>query len=450
MTDFEFAAEWCAAGNDAPEYYHTMARLALRVGNVNLMKNEDIWSRTIQKSVLVSAYPLAMWLASSWWRLNWEPLPAHSPSLDWRMTHEMGAANEGYVWPQIIFASDWEAVKIWTPPSADDENQSVKYLNGLAAPASIGLNGFQRGVEAFITTVISRLDVSPGCRNTPLSDLWKIIQEERAVPEIAKYRRIEAEMGFDPDECPEALMEKALSFEQEMGIDALHELTPVYGKSAKQTLIAAIRDIADSPGLIGKPAIIDSDDITPFIQTTRDAPWQHAVAKAGALRRMIGNTTNMINNAGLCDLLGLQASKVEEWAPAKRNDAAVAVPEDPKQFKFIPRKKHPIAKRFELARFIGDYLLTEPANGHWLTSTDLRTARQKYQRAFAAEFLCPIDALCAFLEGDYSESAIEEAADHFQVSQTTVTSLLLNNGIFPAASALDLDYDGGRVPYQLG
>jgi hypothetical protein len=109
--------------------------------------------------------------------------------------------------------------------------------------------------------------------------------------------------------------------------------------------------------------------------------------------------------------------------------------------------KHPIAKRFELARFIGDYILTGHTNGEWLTSTDLSTSRQKYQKAFAAEFLCPIAALREFLQEDYSESAIEDAVDHFQVSQMTVDSLLVNNRLIPSPSMLD--YANARLPYQL-
>jgi len=64
MTKFKLTYEWLVAGNDAPEYNQTMAMIALHVGNVNLMKNQDIWSRTIRESALVSAYPLAVWLAS--------------------------------------------------------------------------------------------------------------------------------------------------------------------------------------------------------------------------------------------------------------------------------------------------------------------------------------------------------------------------------------------------
>ncbi len=445
MTKFKFIYDWLVAGNDAPEYHQTMAMLELHVGNVNLMKNQDIWSRTIRESVLVSAYPLAVWLASSWWRLNWEPLPAHGvrPSVDWRMAHELGAANHGFVWPQIIFASDREVMQVWAVLLSDNDNQSVRYLNGLEKPASTTLTDFQRGVEDFIIAVLDRLSAM-GCQNTELLNLWQFIQEERGDPENAKYRRVEAEMGYDPDECPKELMDKALELDQKMGTAALSELAPVYGKSATQKPLTAIEEIAGSPGLIGAPSVPRP---ACGASVPQGAPWQRAVAAAGALRQTLGNPHEMIDNAILCELLGLNTSDVEQWSPVKRNDAAIAVPEPKNHYKFIPRKKHPIAKRFELARFLGDYLLIEQANGHWLASTDLSTSRQKFQRAFAAEFLCPITTLREFLREDYSEDAIEDAAQNFQVSQRTVESLLVNNGLIP--STLLVDYAEARLPYQL-
>ena len=81
-------------------------------------------------------------------------------------------------------------------------------------------------------------------------------------------------------------------------------------------------------------------------------------------------------------------------------------------------------------------------------STDLSTARQKFQRAFAAEFLCPIDELKAFLDDDYSESAIEDAAAHFDVSERTVESPLANNGVLSSVPVPDVLES--RPPYPLG
>ncbi len=436
----KFTLDWCAAGNDPPELFHTMARLSLRVGDANLMKNEDIWSRTVQNSVLISAYPLAIWLASSWWRLNWEPLPPNRPSLDWRMTHELGAANYGFVWPRILFASDCESIKVWAA-SSEDSGQSVRYISGLDRSLSVPLTDFQHGTVEFINTVLSRLHAL-SLQNTDLSELWRKIQVEGADPVTAQYRQLEAQMGYDPDECPESLMNQVLSQARRVGTKTLSELAPVYGKSARQSLFTAIQEIADSPGLVGAPTAQALPDSFP---ATQREPWKRAVVAAERLRQHLGNLSNRIDNSELCDLLGIKAADFEQWSPGKRKPAAVAVCESDRRFRFISRKKHPAAKRFELARFLGDYLLTAPQDGQWLTSTDLSTSRQKYQRAFAAEFLCPITALRDFLQEDFSEGAIEDAADHFQVSQTTVNSLLLNNGLMP--SCFIGDYADAGFPY---
>ena len=82
------------------------------------------------------------------------------------------------------------------------------------------------------------------------------------------------------------------------------------------------------------------------------------------------------------------------------------------------------------------------SENRWLASTDLGTSRQKYQRAFAAEFLCPLNALLSFLNGDFSSYAIEEAASKFEVSEQVVTNQLLNNGSIH-------HHWSGNLPYQM-
>ncbi|MDX1984078.1 MAG: hypothetical protein SFV51_27635 [Bryobacteraceae bacterium] len=90
------------------------------------------------------------------------------------------------------------------------------------------------------------------------------------------------------------------------------------------------------------------------------------------------------------------------------------------------RRRNMPGIRFEAARFIADHILT-PGKESWLPATDAKTARQKIQRAFAAEFLCPIAALDAFLNHEYSPESIERAAEHFDVSPLAVESHLANH-----------------------
>ena len=81
-----------------------------------------------------------------------------------------------------------------------------------------------------------------------------------------------------------------------------------------------------------------------------------------------------------------------------------------------------------MARLLGDHLLFGEG-ATMLPATGSYTFRQKSQRSFAAEFLCPLDAVTDMLQGDFSSEAIEDVAEHFAVSTLTVETLLRNNGL---------------------
>ena len=106
MAELRISAKWMAAAYGEPEVKATAALIDMCVDDVCLTRNQDIWAETVRDNVFVSAYPLAMWFASSWWRLNHEPLPTQQPGHDWRMVHELSAANHGFVWPRIVFVPD--------------------------------------------------------------------------------------------------------------------------------------------------------------------------------------------------------------------------------------------------------------------------------------------------------------------------------------------------------
>ena len=53
------------------------------------------------------------------------------------------------------------------------------------------------------------------------------------------------------------------------------------------------------------------------------------------------------------------------------------------------------------------------------------------QRAFAAEFLCPIDELRSFLNGEFFTESFEEASEYFGISERAIVSHLANNHLIP-------------------
>ncbi len=88
-------------------------------------------------------------------------------------------------------------------------------------------------------------------------------------------------------------------------------------------------------------------------------------------------------------------------------------------------------RRFEAARLIGDRLLV--TSGEPLQpATRAHTFRQKAQRAFAAEFLCPIESLHDEIGNDHSNDSIEEVAGVFEVSPVLVATQLRNHGLLSA------------------
>lgn len=433
-----FKLDWLDAGNDLPVFKKTMAMLELSLNEMKLTQHEDIWSQTIRDSVLVSAYPLAMWLASSWWRLFYEPLPSHNvkPSIDWRMSHELGAANHGFVWPQIAFASDYENMQVWAVPSKASPNQSVRYLNGLNE-AVVPMAEFKLTVDALVDAVINRLE-AVGIHDTDLSLLWAEVKEERADPEALRFRQVEAELGFDPDTAPEELMSRALQLDNLMGAQARAELAPLYGKSIESLDVLEQLSKTES-ALNGVP----QQELAVSQAANYQAPWRMAVNDARTVRKNLGNALGPISNKVLCGLLGLTEGDVERVTSVSGRSAGLAIPEAGNKFKFLLRKRYPESKRFELSRFIGDYLQFGVNQSGWLACTDLGTSRQKYQRAFAAELLCPIDGLKDFLQDDFTEPALEEAAKSFNVSGETVSSMLANNGLIPRLAR----YTDARCPY---
>jgi Zn-dependent peptidase ImmA (M78 family) len=65
-----------------------------------------------------------------------------------------------------------------------------------------------------------------------------------------------------------------------------------------------------------------------------------------------------------------------------------------------------------------------------LPATRLYTQRQKFQRAFAQEFLCPYTELKSYLgSGRLDDEAIEDAASYFQVSPLLIRTTLVNKGM---------------------
>ena len=425
---FAIDVSWLPPGQGPGEISLTAASLKVTVGGKVATRIEDEWSKSVQQSTRVSAYPLALWIASSWWRLRWESLPFRNvPDSAWRIAHEMPGAGHGYLWPLLRFESDGEEISAICNPSNPLSDEPVRYLADFRE--TIAASSFESTLDGFVNLVLSRLDAI-GASGTHLHELWSEVMAERADPSTSRDRRLEARLGFEPDEAPVVLIDRLESLSGRAGQSAVDELAPVCAGPLHDAILNQIEQLAALPGVEAHISLPGALSIRDSLSTT---PWEKGWTLARKARQHYGLNGQPISDKHLSDILGIPDGAFEQAAANNtRPPLGLGIRNgNPGQLKLVFRKRNRPGLRFEAARFLSEQLLAPPSEV-WLPATDSSTARQKVQRAFAAEFLCPIEGLREFLDGDFSPELIEEAGDLFGVSELAVKSVLANHCEIPA------------------
>ncbi len=422
--------EWLPPFQGTREVGRTSATIQIHFGSENATRFEDAWSQSVQHGARLSAYPLAMWLASSWWRIRWEPLPSRirlaaegvSADVNWRMSHELPAAGFGFIWPQLTFASDGETIRVICQRSPALSSEPVRYLSEFEV--FVLARDFETETDNFMDLVLRRLD---SLGETELHILWREVLAERADPTQTDVRRIEARLGYEPDEAPAELLERMLALASQAGRDAADEIAPVCAGSHPEDTLDEVLKLASLPGVPGRVSVGQLG-----LEDPRMPPWQRAHRLANAVRGSLGLGAKPLNDETLAGLLGIHSDHLKEPATST-HDAPMGLAvrtANSEELKLMFHKWNRPARRFEAARFLADHLCAERRD-HWLPITNAATVRQKMQRAFAAEFLCPIDSLRSYLGDEFLPEAFDDAAMYFGISEMAVKSHLANHHLIP-------------------
>ncbi|MEI7731027.1 MAG: hypothetical protein WCO56_28025 [Verrucomicrobiota bacterium] len=404
------------------------ASLGVAVGEEYLTRNDDLAGRTVRNQIRSCAWHLAAWLAANWWRLRWEPeIPVWWKDADWRMAHSMGSAGGGFVWPNAVFASDGGSLEIaMRPKSKSVPYEPIRYLNHVHA--RIDAAEFEQRIDEFMEGVLSRLD-SLGVRDKRLAQLWKEILAERHDPDAYERRKLEAMAGYDPDEAPDELLKQLLEDKEQLGKRALEEVA-TEARHATGDALQPIRELGRSrkPKTGGFCVSLPDLDKSVLAQVDGDRPWQRGNKLARLVRHAWGFAKKPMKNKTLADLLATK--------PAIFTDGATVGTQMPFGLRTDGNAACHIyfdrptttTRRFAASRLIGDHLYFA-SQERLLPATRAKTSRQKFQRAFAQEFLCPVDALLEKIQTTQpDEYDITEAADHFHVSPLMIRTTLVNKG----------------------
>lgn len=410
----------------------TLAEIAISTDDHVATELEDFKAKTIRLTARLSAYEMAEWFAANWWRLLWEP---EKDSTSWKMSHKLGAVGGGYLWPDLSFRSDGVFVEILSrATSQEDIKHGVRYLNSFKTEISVA--SFEKSIASFIDDVIARLTASQ-IKESELYSLWKEVQDERKSPEVSNWRKLEAILGFDPGEADEALIEKLKKAELKYGPRAVEEMA-AYSEVKAHEVMTMLWDEKRVSSTLLKISHTEAlrDQIQKAINTA-GIPWKQAEKAAKIVRKNWDINNGPITTKDLCNALSVSEDVILKIV---NTDAPISVgfrdSDSDRLNIFLNRRGH-TSRRFALARLVGDHIIT--AKGEkLLPATSVETWRQKYQRAFAQELLCPYDELESYLgSAPLDEDLIEETAVHFDVSPLLVRTTLVNKGRLDRSSLLD-------------
>jgi hypothetical protein len=411
---------WEPLDSGPPEERACFAEIGIKAGDLWLTEGHDAIANRLRKAPLLSAYPLAEWLAWNWWRLRWEP---RSDAADWAFAHRLTTIGGGYIWPNITIFSDGQRTALIAKPTDERPQTPFRYItdHAVVVPAA----EFEAGVDDFIDQVLERPD-SQSLEDTNLQKVWQSVLTERRTPELARARKLEALLGQEPDEAnPEALA-RLIADASRLGMAGVEEIAADHKPGSAVLTADALDVIAQEKGFDASPfdaLRLKSGSGIPRIGEV--AAWKLGSEAAKALRVQEGLDGQPISNKRLAEMAGTRDAVLSDRSRAGER-ISFALDDSPQHSRVVLRSKWESGRRFELARLIGDRVVAS-GGGRLLPATRAYTYRQKMQRSFAAEFLSPFEAVDEMLDGDYSTENQQEVADYFDVSELTIRTLLVNH-----------------------
>lgn len=433
MLDIALDPERLAEGS--PEERAAFGLFTVRAAHGWLTEGYDSFINSYRKGPLVSGYHAAEWFAWNWWRLRWEP---RSAAPDWDFAHRMTSIGEGYVWPNLMIFSDGMRTALIAEPSSRPDARPFRYVG--AGPVVVPSAAFEASLDVFISQILDRLE-SEGLRDTNLSRVWDDVLTERVDPDAARRRKLEACLGREPDDVDDDVIERLLLDSDTLGLAALEELAAHSAQrrhGMDDLTAAALRQIADSLGHPASCSHAATGMAEGLIARSADLPaWRLGVRIAQDIRASEGLGDGPVSNERLAGMIGTNVRTITD-PPPHETELSFVLAGDGDGSKIVLRSRWETGRRFDLARLLGDRLMS--AGGAFNPATRAATYRQKAQRAFAAELLSPFAVVEEQLARDYSTENQQDVADHFNVSALAIATSLKNRGRMPR-DASDFDFD---------
>ena len=409
-----------------------LAEVTIKLGTHVLTRLAELEQRVTRDFFRASATQLALWFADNWWRLRWETISNPSvPSVNWRLRHELNSASGGALWPPVMIYGAGGRV-IFAPSFGQRVDFGPEQYFDIPVGSVLG-DEYEGEINRFFDIVINHC--AKLSDNEPLTKLVMQLRTEQRDPELAGWRRLEACLGFDPDQVPENVVDALVELELiagESGVEEAAVAAP--GVSAPHVLQSAI-DASRSSEVVVKFELAEKIALSTAHRYA--TPWQLAEDAASELRRVIAVSGGPLLGKRFADLLSIRWEALKSAsATARTLPYAARLKKDEQRQQVAMQTMRSRDRRFELARMMGDSIWS--ASSTFGVTSRARTDRQKFQRAFAQSLLCPFDDLRNHVNTiDPTEEQIEHAAKYYHVHRNVVRSLLVYKGVLPRETLED-------------
>ena len=173
-----------------------------------------------------------------------------------------------------------------------------------------------------------------------------------------------------------------------------------------------------------------AEDSSPrFARSAKMPPWRAAEEAAGRLRESLAVPAGPVPNWRLRNLIGVSAHHFYRIRSFRSIPYGVRRRDSGRRTSTVAlRASRPVAKRFELCRVLGDAIWS--GNDRLGLISSAKSARQRFQRAFAQNLLCPFRDLLKYLGTDSpTPDDVTAAAQWFRVSERVIQTTLVNKGV---------------------
>jgi hypothetical protein len=410
----------------AAEHRATWARLEIWVGSDCVTLVEDQQSRSSRYSIYCPLYPIAEWIAFSWWFLRADKRPtvgltrtgARVVDPQWYerrlQRHNIQSAGDGFTWPYLLIVPEGDSTRLlWRRDTSDLPGRTVRFLS--QGEAALDNQVVELVLSSLVETVLTRL-AEQGVTDTALEKEWSEVR--RVDDDEEEFCLAAARLGLDPySEALEAQSDILRAAEELNG----HVLEDFLDAVSPRAIGAGLDWISNARRLMSKATSEDKVEVLALRKqisrrgVRRHArPWELGWLQASEVRSALG--TPLGDTFALDNLVDSQTRKIDDRGlQAVGGTAREATP-----VVVLGRRQPSETRRFTLARALWHVLYERET---LFLVTRAYTDRQKTERAFAAELLAPAQGIQERLGGSLDvvvSEDLEQVAQHFRVSPIVV------------------------------